>query len=1407
MRDFSEDDHSNADYLKKRLHQGRLLIQAIKARKLQSELKSIKFHTQTNISSQTQKLTKFSWQKSTRQRGAGIMLSWGLAGRNVTRSKYRSFLLIFGIMLTVALETGIVISVDTLYDDFVFDHRNQNFTDITVHPINWQNLANMTQMAQKVAKTPGVVRASPVYYANIDNLFGQAVKKSNILIYGIDSKTHPDFRRINITLGERSLKNNRMIISDTLYDQGGLTIGESVNLNDLGPEYKSQEITLGGVMDDEPFFGNKIGYAFILLDIELLYNIVYENQLISLLSSEIDVEITSIVDIKKISENIKDAVGLNYYVFSEKDISEIEASGIRAYQTAMNLVIMASFVVEFLFITNVLAISIRDRSKEFGIIRAIGGKAYQLIESVTYEILIYSAIGCTIGVGVGIALSSVLTGVMDDYYVGLEFQQLSIHTTSLIVTYLSGALVALISGLYPIFLAISMPVVQNIHSRMRSGSSFDTLTNSWKYTVGTGFLLALVGFILQYYVGPSRFLDFEILSLHFVAVLMIFIGTVLLEMGILVFLPKIAMKLLIGFSFITRTISTRNIAREFQKSLFTIMTSAMALTFIIVVGLISAAVISGVPAYYENQWGAIDLVAETRDAEPLPTDTTNRIDGMSGVIISSFIQEVRTELDNVSSYVYGVDPFKYVYFSEPPVDSLSSFEPYELLSQSNVNRTNGVISHILYQKLRVPLGSNISLKIATNSTVNNSIVKNSTVGNSTVKIRTVNVTLTAVVKANIFLGNGEYLYIPSAQFREFFNSTVAKWFLCDVEDDEVQRVKRNLEFNFPEFKEEGVISITFFTDMMRESLIFQSAIFQVLFFESFILAAIAQFVCILVSTLRMEREIGIMRSLGLNRRGVFGIFMTESIALGISALFVGLFDGILGAVLLADYISASIPIFVSFPATSLIIWMSISFLITILSTLLPSYRSSRKNVVATISGRPMVKGYVDKDPYRLRSELRAVESPWLTSYGSSNPTNPFMHYSDDPLSESSRVGRRQNQVSSAISQSSILRFIRNNILPIQTIFLLLMAIITFNYILDENIIMRGLNIFDTFIRFTMSLTEYIDPQYQVTFLNINPVLVIVGLAAITPVAHYLTYKQGPESLLISVLGSLFWAFLGLIVIIFSMLATASLVMIILIPVQERIGDFSTPNTEVLLEFSKLGSLLLVGVFFFYLFQKFWCFMTVRGIEPELSYRGHLTLVKTYGSGGSMGFMFLLLGHILLQTVLYSIAGPFSLSDPIYPDLSTIPPIGPIEFLVYSIYEVGYYLLLIIYTIVHFGKSVNLVRSGSVQYKPVKVQIPAQIIVKSQELANKILSDNVKGISLNKKGIQLFSEVINGQKLLFFQEDDSKIPVAMNYALHFPKEYVPLSEEHPTQIKVPNAEQIERFVHLMQDFEFREDVTP
>ena len=479
MKGLSKKDNQNQRYFMKGLLLLRNFTNAVKKRQLRVVFSHYKSLAQFQIYKLSHDIQEKSLQENLRQRKTAMKLSWSLAKRNVSRSKYRSVLLILGIILTIALETGIVISVDTLYDDFIFDSRNQNFTDITIHPTNWQNISTLRETSRTARAISGVSKASPVYYASVNQFLDQPIS-ADIYIYGIDSATHPDHSSINITEGKRNVIDQTIVISESIRDSTGVKVGDSLDLASSGYFFESQIVTVGGIMADEPFFGNKIGFLFILVDIDTLYEIVPESQRSVVLSGEVDCKVSNLVNIRKTTELIKDELGMDYYVFAEKDISDIEATGIRAYQTAMNLVILASFVVEFLFITNVLTISIRERSREFGILRAVGSGSYQLIESVAFEIIIYSTIGCTIGVGLGIVFSTFLVELMDIFYVTLEIKGLSIHFSSISATYLSGIAVALISGLYPIFLAISMPVVQNIHSRMRSGRYAHRWAQSWK---------------------------------------------------------------------------------------------------------------------------------------------------------------------------------------------------------------------------------------------------------------------------------------------------------------------------------------------------------------------------------------------------------------------------------------------------------------------------------------------------------------------------------------------------------------------------------------------------------------------------------------------------------------------------------------------------------------------------------------------------------------------------------------------------------------------------------------------------------------------------------------------------------------------------------------------------------------
>ncbi|MFX1516717.1 MAG: FtsX-like permease family protein [Promethearchaeota archaeon] len=1149
-----------------------------------------------------------------------IKLLFVLALRNVTRSKYRTFLMITGILLTVALKTAIVVSVDTLYDEFISDHRNQNYTDITVNPQKWINLTTLNDLSKTVQKVSGVAKASPVYYTPLKRIEEEI--QNNILLYGIDSKSHPDFTELNTIMGKQKVSGNVIMISESIQGVVGIELGIPIPLSSIDPNLDDTEVIVGGVITDKPYFGNKLFYSFILVDIDFLYNYFPNDQKFNL-TGAIDVSVDNFVQLNQISNNIKDEVSLVNNVFVEKDISEIEALGIRTYQTAMNLLIIVSFVVEFLFITNIFTITIRDRSKEFGILRAVGTNSIQLLGIIIVEILIYTIIGCISGIFGGIMLSTFLVHLIDSFYTNLEIQSISIHPTSIFATFLSGIFVALISGLYPIFLALSMPVVQNIHSRMRSPKSLFKKMRNWKYSIIFGLLLTLIGFLLQFSIGPSRFLDFSLISMHFCVVILIFLGTLLVEIGILVFLPKIGMKTLSCFSIVARTISMRNITREFEKSLFTMITAALALTFIVVIGLTSAAIITSVPDYYQNQWGSIDLVVEVRDNNPLSIEFTKELDKRPDIEKSSYIQETRTKVGKLNSFILGVDPVKYSHFAEPILQAINAQSSSFLLNDSfksvdnttTENVTYGIISHSLYQRLnpQIPLGSQVSVKNYENDTFK--------------------ITLGAIIQGNVFLHNGEYLYISSDRFRYNFNSSLAKWFVCDVNGD-VESVQLALESTFIQFKE--VIGITYFSELIERSLIFQTAIFQVLFIESFILAATAQFVCILVSTLLMERDMGIMRSLGLHKQRVFEIFIAESTALGLSSLLMGLLDGLLGYFLIIWYVSLSIPIKTDIHLDRVLIWILISFLITLTSTIIPSYRSSQKSIVTTISGRPMARGYVEG--YESQFNYKK------TSYS---------------------VGKEIKDIEDVLKPISGWAFLKNNKSQFLMAFLVFFVIISLNLALDPYLIIRGLLPSDFLLRMFSIMTSGILYRYEPAYLSINPFFCCVSVASIGPVSHYFTQRKLPDNLVKASIRSLIFGLIGIIIcfsISFLLFLGFSLFFFILV---EEPYFYGSNSIMKFLSFVITISLQLI------VFQKIWALLILQGTKPELLYKSKFKLIRDMTSKGQFGFVILLLMHILIQAYLFILTSQGNLRS--------------LLILISYGYEIGFFLVLIIYQLIQFSK--------------------------------------------------------------------------------------------------------------------------
>ena len=866
----------------------------------------------------------------------------GIAFRNVKRNRWRSLLLILGITLSVALETGIAISIDSLYENFIIDHRWNNYTDINIHSIrNNKTLEEMRNVSATAQSISGVSRASTIITHIYSNETVQYLSRgfdlnNNLIVYGCESN-HPDLQHIELLEGKLSLKRNGILISKTLAKMFGITLDQNVNLSQLIPGM-SGSVNIRGIMKDNINFGNLFGYLYILVDVDFFYEKLLKTELSYHIESIVEVD--DLLEIDEVVINIKGRIGENYIVIRGKIISEISKIGITSYQAAMNIIILASFVVAILFLTNLLTINVNERKKEFGILKSVGTSNFQIVVTLGIEILVYSTLGSFLGNILGFLFSVIYLTIFNQTVEIVTVTQLIIKPASIGTAFITGILISLIAGIYPVVIAIILPPIQNIHYQQRNLEYKWKVT--WKYTFLTGLMLSAIGIIGTYFIGPSRFLSFEIISFHFIVVVIILMGTLLIQTGLLNFLPKVG-NYLFWHSNIAKVISSRNVQREASKSTITILTSAIALSFIIIIGIVSNALIAAVPSYYNDQFGGIDIIAECFDGRELPLSVAEKLESNRDILEASFIQERSIIVNSVSERinVFGINPVKYETFIDPII---AQTKP-NLVTMMNISERGAVISDLLLQKLNVALGEQIQIILNKNTTVK--------------------LVVNGIVRGNPFVRHGLYLYLSNVVFDQFFPSEeepLAKWFVMAIDDDtNVNNLTRNLKDTYDEFYR--AVSIDLFSGLIEGTLRKQAVLFQILFLESFFLVGLAQFVCILISTLKMEREVGIIRSMGISKREVFSIFLAESTMLEVTAVIIGIIEGIIGSYLMEWYISTSIPISVNVDPFMIIFWVSISFAITIASTTIPSYRSSNKSVVAAISGR------VIKEPKIVDEEL------------------------------------------------------------------------------------------------------------------------------------------------------------------------------------------------------------------------------------------------------------------------------------------------------------------------------------------------------------------------------------------------------------------------------------------------------
>ncbi len=856
-----------------------------------------------------------------------------LSIRNIKRSKMRSYMLLAGVALTVSLQIGIAISVDSLKEDFIQTNRVHNFTDITLYGRDNVTLDDINAILPTVRDDFKVEGVSPTVSLNLSTLINLPDDFGATYLFGITTE-HPDFSRFDRLDGERSLKNNEIIVSEEiarlyqLEPEDEFTFNERISNTLPGGNFTGGTFIISGIIEDDYPFGNRPG-SHIVVELDHLLSLFSDTSSLELFVSMM---VPDLLNLNDIANDLTDAFP-EYIIIREKNIDQLKATGLQTYSTAMTVLIIASYAIEFLFITNIFGFSMKERSREFGILRSIGTAKRQVTLLILTEAFLIGVGGSVIGGIAGIGFATFLLMVFR-YTLGVSsLSAMVISPTTFSFSILTGISVTILSGMWPLWIAMSMPIVQTIHSaRIFKKSRRRIFT--WKTALIGGLLAIIAGMITMNVVEESSFLGFELGSTQVFVIGAIFLGTLAVEGALVSFIPKIALNILVRTTKAPMLLATKDIQRDMQKALITIFTAALSLSLILIVSMVSSGLFDAVPAFYEDSFGDnLNIVIETWDHLEFPNNFTETLkEDLDWIQQTNFIQEQRASFEKGGNlHYFGVDRSTIGYFVDEfitePVDTPIS----TLLDNSSLKI---VVTDAIVAKFNLLLNDEVLIRAA-NGTDFSALVS-------------------GIVHGNPFIRNGEYVFIDTVLFQDLWGKNTSKWYWGDYDQSFPKvSVVRDIEAFYPNLK--SVMTIFDYHTMIEASLGVQGSFIQLIFIHSFILSGLTQFIAILVSTIRMERDVAITRSIGMSKRRVFFVFLIEASILGFTGVFLGIFNSFLGAELISWYIGQSIPVDVSINSlvdtAMFILWVGLASLVTLGSTWIPARRASQTNIIAAISGR------------------------------------------------------------------------------------------------------------------------------------------------------------------------------------------------------------------------------------------------------------------------------------------------------------------------------------------------------------------------------------------------------------------------------------------------------------------------
>ena len=143
----------------------------------------------------------------------------------------------------------------------------------------------------------------------------------------------------------------------------------------------------------------------------------------------------------------------NAKVQTRSEFVDNQISGLNSVLNILYILLALSVLVSFFGIVNTLVLSVFERTREIGMLRAVGMTRRQIRRMIRHESIITAAIGGVLGILLGIALGALLVARVD-------FIDFTLPVTQLVIFAVAAIVVGIIAAIFPARRAARLNVLQ-----------------------------------------------------------------------------------------------------------------------------------------------------------------------------------------------------------------------------------------------------------------------------------------------------------------------------------------------------------------------------------------------------------------------------------------------------------------------------------------------------------------------------------------------------------------------------------------------------------------------------------------------------------------------------------------------------------------------------------------------------------------------------------------------------------------------------------------------------------------------------------------------------------------------------------------------------------------------------------